>query len=595
MQFTVACGETVGPLDHFWHSTGFTPARLLLDERMHQTLDYVAGVAHGGITHLRPHFMLDLVGAKGLGTGTVRYDWSQLDAACDTAVGRGLKFFFELMGNPAGFFHDFTDNAQLAAWQRLVTDLVGHLQERYGVDKVRSWWFECWNEPDVGWFPQWKAGNWPALNAYFDACVAGLHAADAELRIGGPGSAHHLSDGFKAFVAHCDDGEDRISGRRGLPIHFVSTHVKGGFARGDALLHPDLALAMRQKREQLAYLREHHPRLAQLAIVDNECDPMVPWRLALPWRPRPYYPAWVTRLLDAHLRILRDREGADFAFLSHDNGFLGDWGQRTHLASFGGDDRLARGEFELIKKPVFNVMSLWALQGERRLAVAGHDAELPELGIIASARGEDQIALLLYHNRDDCVGTGRERVALRLTGLPFASGRLAHYRLTEEVPYAYRTWLEREAPKDPDPDCLAAMRAVQEPQLVSEPAEVAADAGELELEVDLPLPGVDLLLLNADPGAPPARPSRPTLRHYRGLHQEQQVMLSWPDVPGRRVRTYEVLAADAPDGEFRRVNGPNLIDACFLHVRPPTDALHYRVRAVDYWGRAGEASETVEG
>ena len=126
MNLAVDCHDIVGPLGHFWESTGFTPARMLLNPDMQQTLAYVGSIPCGGIKHVRIHFLLDLVWADGLGTARPRFDWSRLDQGLDVLVGSGLRPFFELMGNPGGHFTDFGQETQLDAWRSLVSELARH-------------------------------------------------------------------------------------------------------------------------------------------------------------------------------------------------------------------------------------------------------------------------------------------------------------------------------------------------------------------------------------------------------------------------------------------------------------------------------------
>ena len=58
------------PEPHYWRSTGFTPASSMLRPDMQLTLDYLGTTAGSGIMYARPHYMLNLVGTKGLGTNT---------------------------------------------------------------------------------------------------------------------------------------------------------------------------------------------------------------------------------------------------------------------------------------------------------------------------------------------------------------------------------------------------------------------------------------------------------------------------------------------------------------------------------------------
>ena len=72
MEIKVDIAESQRPLPHFWRSTGFTPANLLLNADMQQALAYLGGVPHGGITFVRIHYLLELVTAEGLGTENPR-------------------------------------------------------------------------------------------------------------------------------------------------------------------------------------------------------------------------------------------------------------------------------------------------------------------------------------------------------------------------------------------------------------------------------------------------------------------------------------------------------------------------------------------
>ena len=83
---------------------------------MRQTLSFLGAIPNRGIEFVRVHFLLDLVEATRL-AGGIAYEWALLDEALDTLLERGLRPFFELMGNPSGLFDDFEDLDQLSAWR----------------------------------------------------------------------------------------------------------------------------------------------------------------------------------------------------------------------------------------------------------------------------------------------------------------------------------------------------------------------------------------------------------------------------------------------------------------------------------------------
>lgn len=150
MNIQIKADRTDGKFGHFWRSTGFTPASLLLDDDMQQMLEYLGSVPHRGIEHVRIHYLLELVRGSRFLAGKPDVDWTLLDRGLDVLVANRLKPFFELMGNPGGCFTDFEDPAQVRAWRRFIRALAQHLIARYGRAEVRTWFFETRNEPDIG-------------------------------------------------------------------------------------------------------------------------------------------------------------------------------------------------------------------------------------------------------------------------------------------------------------------------------------------------------------------------------------------------------------------------------------------------------------
>ncbi|KAH3707956.1 hypothetical protein DPMN_067377 [Dreissena polymorpha] len=108
VQIHVRTSETVGPLRHFWKSTGFC------------------------LPPLKP----------------LVYNFTSLDSLIDLLYANGLRPGFELMGNPSGLFKDFEDKTSLMMWRDLVTQTAQRYIDQYGVGWVSQWNFETWNEPD---------------------------------------------------------------------------------------------------------------------------------------------------------------------------------------------------------------------------------------------------------------------------------------------------------------------------------------------------------------------------------------------------------------------------------------------------------------
>lgn len=603
MHFDIDFAATT-PLEHFWHSTGYSPAELLLTADMRQSVAWAGSVPHRGILYHRVHFLLELVEVTLDPTGQPTFGWELLDEALDVLLKNGARPFFELMGNPSGYFSDFNDLAQLQQWRALIGALAHHLIERYGLDEVLTWYFETWNEPDgSGWWPQWPADEVSFCN-YYDACAAGLWAVEPRLRLGGPGTCRRLSPLLMTFLEHVDRGSNILSGETGTRIDFLSVHEKGVRSHLEDLTPNSLGIVEREAHI-VAYVRSRHPRLASLPFMNNECDPQVGWWQTHTWHATAYYAALAVKIIDQHLKTLVDDLQVDYTLLSNDNGFVGSWGHRTLLARFGKQPFTDTGQshhkpqamrelrqngrppFSMVKKPILNAMTLLSLLGERRAAVRGGSSDS---GALATLRGRGQAAVLVYYSRDKITASGAETFTLALEGLPFEQAMLAHYRIDEFHANPFAVWEAADAPEIPNPELLAEMRQAQEVSLLEEPQAVTLAEGRFHLCLDLPLPGLSLVLLTEKPAMPPQKVQTAWVERYQGLHGVEE-WVRWQGLDSRALRGYEVWAAGGPRGPFTRVNPGDLLANGFLHAPASAAAVYYRVRAVDLWGRAGPDSE----
>ncbi|RYD26455.1 MAG: beta-xylosidase, partial [Lysobacteraceae bacterium] len=91
------------------------------------------------------------------------YDWRRIDRLYDRLLGMGLKPFVELGFTPDGmkqsnqtifYWKGNTSHPQPAKWTALVDAFIRHAVSRYGLQEVRSWNFEFWNEPNLDGFWQ---------------------------------------------------------------------------------------------------------------------------------------------------------------------------------------------------------------------------------------------------------------------------------------------------------------------------------------------------------------------------------------------------------------------------------------------------------
>lgn len=154
--------------------------------------------------------------------GTLVYQWHHIDKVYDALLALGLKPFVELNPMPAALasgsqtmFHyamNVTPPRIWAEWQDLVRAFTAHCVERYGLDEVRQWHFEVWNEPNLSAF--WSGTKEEYFQLYAHAARA-VKSVDAHIHIGGPASskAHWLDD----LITYCHTNS--------VPLDFISTHL----------------------------------------------------------------------------------------------------------------------------------------------------------------------------------------------------------------------------------------------------------------------------------------------------------------------------------------------------------------------------------
>jgi xylan 1,4-beta-xylosidase len=213
------------PFAHAWEQMfGSGRAILALRDAYRQDLRSVKAVTD--LQYVRFHAILhDEVGVYGEDKqGRPVYNFSYVDQIYDGLLAEGVRPFVELSFMPRQlaarpllqefWYHpNISPPKDYARWDALIRAFAAHLVERYGIDEVGRWYFEVWNEPNIGFW-----GGEPAQASYwtlYDHTARALKAVDARLRVGGPSTAQ--AAWVDEFIRHCAD--------KGVPVDFVSTHV----------------------------------------------------------------------------------------------------------------------------------------------------------------------------------------------------------------------------------------------------------------------------------------------------------------------------------------------------------------------------------
>lgn len=152
----------------------------------------------------------------------VDYAFSGLKRVLDAVLSHHVKPFLELSFMPAAFaakpsaticyYRGITSPPrEWPLWEELIRRTVTFLQETYGVEELKTWYFEVWNEPNI---PFWSGTRDEYFQLYASAAHA-IKAVDPHLRVGGPATAR--VEWVTPFLEYC-----RASG---TPVDFLSTHI----------------------------------------------------------------------------------------------------------------------------------------------------------------------------------------------------------------------------------------------------------------------------------------------------------------------------------------------------------------------------------
>jgi xylan 1,4-beta-xylosidase len=222
---TIDSAAPARPFPHFWERMfGSGRAALTLRESYRQDLRAVRSVT--AAAYVRFHGVLhDELGVYDEDKrGRPVYNFSYVDQIYDGLLASGVRPFVELSFMPRKLalrpmLHKFwyapnvSPPKDYGRWDALITELARHLINRYGIEEVSQWYFEVWNEPNLGFW----GGN-PRQATYwelYDHTAHALKAVDARIRVGGPATAQ--AAWVPAFIQHCSENH--------VPVDFVSSHV----------------------------------------------------------------------------------------------------------------------------------------------------------------------------------------------------------------------------------------------------------------------------------------------------------------------------------------------------------------------------------
>ena len=441
--------------------------------------------------------------------GRPHYDWTVVDRIFDAYLERGVRPYVQigfmpraLSTKPEPYQHEwrpglpygdiFTGWAyppkDYAKWADLVYEWVRHNIARYGEAEVSTWYWETWNEANIGY---WQATPEEFFKLH-DHAVGAVRRALPNARVGGPDMAGSDPKFLRAFLEHCL--------RSGTPLDFVAFHAKGAPSYVDGHVRMGIAAQLATIDRGFATVAAV-PELRRTPIVIGESDPegcaacqgpQLAYRNGTMYSS--YTAASFARKQDLAARHGVKLEGAiTWAFEFEDQPY------------FAGFRALATNGIAL---PVLNVFRMFSkLSGERVSAESSAQVPLetmlregvrgaPDVAALASAE-RGRASVMAWHYHDDDVPGPEAAVELAVAGLPetAAEAKLTHHRIDANHSNSYAAWKRMGSPIAPSREQYAELAAAAELAPLAAPRTLRLEKRALTLRFTLPRQAVSLVTI----------------------------------------------------------------------------------------------------
>ncbi len=453
--------KTIKKQNNFWNHALFHPTDAIEDAWGKRLLDRFAD--DGAVKTVRIYAMLEDIVYLDEG-GRLQYDFRVSDLRLSYLVSKGFDLLIAYAGMPdciakttsgktnvsknktryKGKMWNTSPPASSELWEEICYEYTKHNIEVFGIDTVRKWHCQCFNEPDIPAFfmsslPLGEVGA--RLEEYckmYEGFARGIKRADSEIPIGGPALAVRLDflDGFLAYVSE-----------KQLPIDFISYHNYG--------TEPSL-ITNGQKPPRVANHIEKHKALldviakngfGKLPIIIDE------WGMATGgFCNRDDYPELMFRETEEfssyYARLVHDLAYSDYKI---EKLMICLSGQHEMVEDFTGFRNFFTLNF--IAKPIYNAHVLASRLGDELLDV---ECDNENIFCTATKTEEGFSALLTYSN--ELLTDSLPAVSERLTFGDDISGRqVTVWRIDRETTNPYRLY-EKMGIVEPDQKEIAILR-----------------------------------------------------------------------------------------------------------------------------------------
>jgi xylan 1,4-beta-xylosidase len=523
MQVNYAAVE--GHMPPVWSFFGYDEPNYTYAPNGKKLLKELAALSRGPV-YIRVHNIL----TSGDGTGSLKwgstnvytedssgkpvYDWTIVDRIFDTFKDSGVRPLVELgfmpqalSSHPDPYRHNFPNDPvssiytgwayppkDYQKWSELIFQFASHLRARYGDSALKTWLWEVWNEPDIGY---WQGTPEEYLKLY-DFSVDAVLRAFPEARIGGPDTtgvgSPKSAEFLRLFLEHCTRQKNFSNGKIGARLDFISFHPKGSpkWVNDHVQMGLDHQLLAIQKGFEIV---ASQPEWRRIPIILGEWDPEGCAACSAQHNPQnayrngPLYAAYTAEALTRTLELANSNhvslEGVvTWAFEFEDQ------------PPFAGFRELATNG---IDKPVLNAFRMFGLLGEERVAASSSGAlqtqQVLSSGVrgagdvnIVATRNKQGLTILIWNYHDDDLTSPAAQVDLSIEGLPENLSRalVEHFRVDAQHSNAYAEWELLGSPQSLDSRQQENLQAAGQLHLLDSPSWLSVETGKLHLTFALP-------------------------------------------------------------------------------------------------------------
>lgn len=415
--------------------------------------------------------------------GNPVYSWKIIDSIFDTYVQRGMKPLAEigfmpeaLSTHPEPYQHRFEPGKNYGTiftgwayppndykkWADLIYNWVKHSVERYGKKEVESWYWELWNEPNIGY---WQ-GTVQEYCKLYDYTADAVKRALPTAKIGGPHSTGPASGSaaafLRTFLQHCISGNNYATGKTGSPLDYIGFHAKGSPRVIEGHVRMGISNQLRDISKGFQIV-DSFPTLRHLPIIIGESDPEGCAACGMATNPENAYRNGTMYSSYTAASFARKYLLADYFKIN----FLGavSWSfEFENQPWFSGFRDMATNG---VDKPVLNVFRMFGMMKGKRVEVnsnrmyplftirdSGVRKQTTDIGAIA-AKDNRTATVMVWNYHDDDVTGETENVQVNITGIPSMNVKLQEYRIDKDHSNSYEVWKSMGSPQQPSKEQIA--------------------------------------------------------------------------------------------------------------------------------------------